>query len=272
MRAVFLSALLAATALPIRVEVVPLPGRAFDLVWSGPAERAGSGAFRGTMTINGSPAELPLSGRAEQSGDRLTVHGSVPYADVPADWVSKVRAEGFDYRLRGQVGEGRPVDWSGHLPWDAVSVAGDARAASRFLQLTSFELTAFSVKRSEGRAVVRAENPFSFPLTIANTVYSVEANGHAIGRGTTRGRLLRARKANAVELPFEVDHGEFLAAVGSAFAIGGDVHAELSGFLFLRFPSGDIRVPFRFSGELSTAGARSGVFAPPDGATSLSPR
>jgi LEA14-like dessication related protein len=271
-RPIILAVLLAASANPIHLELVPSPGRSFDVVWSGPAEGAGAGPFRGEVAMDGSPAALAISGRAERTGDRLTVRAAVPYADVPADWAAKFRAEGFDYRLRGRVGDSAPIAWSGRLPWDAIGVAGDAKTLSRFLKLTSFELTSFSLKRSEGRAVLRADNPFSFPLTIASILYSIEANGHAIGRGATRGRMLRARKVSAVELPFEVDHGEFLAAVGSAFAIGGDVHADLRGFVSLRFPSGDVRVPIRFSGELSTSGARSGVFAPPDGATSLSPR
>lgn len=272
MRPALLLLLLAAAPAPqVRIEVDPQPGRFFGISVSGPAPVPVAGQFRGAIALDGSASELPVVGRAETAGGRLTVRANLAYADVPKDWAERFSPDGFDFLFHGAAGS-QPVSWSGRLSWDRVAVGGDERTLSRFVRLTSFELTSLSIRRSEGRAVLRVENPFSFPVKISGTVYRLEANGHAIGRGTTKGRILHPKRANAVELPFEVDHGEFFAAVGQAFAIGGDVAAELHGFLFLRFASGDVRVPIHFAGELSTAGARSGVFAPPDGATSLSPR
>jgi LEA14-like dessication related protein len=257
----------------VRIEVDPQPGRYFQAVLSGPAgQSSGGGEFRGAVALDGSSYELQLRGQARQEDGRLIVRAQIAYADVPRDWADHLRPEGFEYRIRGGVDGAEPVSWSGRLPWSAVVVAGDEGSALRFLRLTSFELTALSPRRSEGRAVLRVENPFAFPLRVAEASYELAANGRAIGRGRARGRTLRPKRASALELPFSVDQKEFLAAVGSEFVLGREVDTGLRGSLRLRLASGDVRVPIRMTGQLSTAGARSGVFAPPPGSTDLSPR
>ncbi len=265
-------ALAVSTASAVRIEVDPRPGRSFELVLAGPASGNGGGDFRGAIALDGSSAELPIVGRAERDGTAMKIQAQAAYADVPRDWVDRVRPDTFEYRIRGAVAGSEPISWSGRLSWNAVAVGGDARSVSSFVQLTSFELTALSERRSEGRAVLRVENPFSFPIRVEEARYELSVDRHVIGRGHTTGRVLRSRKASAIELPFSVDHGGFLAAVGSAFVLGRDVGAQLRGSLTVRLASADLRVPLDLAGTLSTSGARSGVFAPPPGSTDLSPR
>ena len=139
------------------------------------------------------------------------------------------------------------------------------------VKLASFELTALSPTRSEGRAVLSVTNPFSFPIPEALASCRVRVNGEEIGSGAGHRRKLRPGKKGGLEIPFRVHHDRFLAAAGDRWAVGADVDAELEGSLTLRLPSGDLSVPFRFSDRMGTDGARSGVFSHSEGATSLSP-
>jgi Late embryogenesis abundant protein len=254
---------------PVAIRVDPKPGGSFEVSLAGPSE-AGSGEFRGRVSLSGSPAELPLSGRAEASGGRLLVTATARYADVPSDWLARFRPDSFEYAIRGEVSGGGAVSWSGTMRWSEVGVVGHS-LISRFLKLASFELTGLSEKRTEGRAVLAVTNPFSFPLTVAAANYKVRVSGQEIGGGTARGKTARSRKTSALELPFAAEEKKFLAAAGDRWAVGAPVPAELTGLLTLRLPSGDGPVPLVFSEPMGTDGARSGVFAYPEGGTSLSP-
>jgi hypothetical protein len=267
----FLSLLLLAAGTTADIAVEARPGATFAATFVGPAPGVDAGEFRGSLAINGSPAEMAVAGRAEPAGSRLRLRAILRYADVPGDWLRNFRPDTFDYRIRGEVA-GAGVFWAGTLRWDQVTAAADGEALSHFVELASLELTALSVKHSEGRAVLSVTNPFSFTLTVAAAGYRLRVNKEEIGSGATRGRILRAGKRNALELPFTVDHGRFLSAAGFRWAVGAGLDADLDATLTLRLPSGDVSIPLKLSGQLGTDGARSGVFSFPEGATSLSPR
>ncbi len=257
----------------LEIAIDPRPGASFELILTGPAGGGGPGEFRGGVSLNGSPVEMPLSGPAEERGGRLRLVATIRYADVPKEWLDGFRPDTFDYRIHADVAGAGAVSWVGSMRWSDVSILGEGDAMTRFVKLGPLELTALSVKRSEGRAVLSVTNPFAFPVTIAAAGYRLRLNGKEIGGGTAGGRTLRAgRKKAPLELPFCVDHGAFLDAAGFHWAVGADLDAELSGSLTLRLPAGDVTVPFDFRGRLGTDGARSGVFTYPEGATSLSPR
>ncbi len=264
--------LLPSAAPPVEIVIDPGPGSSFGLVLTGRAAGAGPGEFRGGVSVNGSTVEMPLRGRAERRGERLRLAATIPYADVPKEWLNGFRPDTFDYRIHGDVIGAGAVSWAGSMRWSDVSIVGEREALSHFVKLASLELTALSVKHSEGRAVLAVTNPFAFPITIAAAEYRLHVNGEEIGGGAAREHILRAGRKNApLELPFRVDHGSFLAAAGFDWAVGADLEAGLSGALTLRLPAGEVAIPFEFLGLLGTDGARSGVFSHPDGATSLSP-
>jgi hypothetical protein len=252
----------------VEMRLDPRPGPEFTLILDGPSG-AGSGEFRGRVSLNGSPSELPLSGRAESSGGRLRVAATARYTDVPADWLGRFRPGSFDYAVRGEVA-GKEVSWSGTMRWSEVPVAGEG-LASRFLRLGSLELTALSPKRTEGRGVLNVSNPFSFPVRLSAGTFRIRVNGEEIGGGGARERVARGKRTTGVELPFSAEERRFLAAAGDRWAVGAPVRADLSGSLTLRLPSGDVSIPLDFSTTMGTDGARSGVFSHPDGGSSLSP-
>jgi LEA14-like dessication related protein len=263
--------LLAGAASPVEIAIDPRPGASFVVTFTGHALEKAPGDFHGSVSLYGSAAEVPLAGRAEKLGSLLRLSATLRYADLPADWLNRFRKDTFDYRLRAETAGGETVSWSGTERWDAVKAAGNGDALARFIKLASLELTALSLTRSEGRAVLAVTNPFSFPITVAATSYRLRVRGEEVGDGGTRGRILRPRRTAGLELPFTVQQWRFLAAAGRQWAAGGELEAELEGSLTLRLPTGDLSIALRFPGRLGTDGARSGVFSHPDGATSLSP-
>jgi hypothetical protein len=266
-----LIACLLLAAAPLEIGIDPGPG-SFVVTFTGPVSKATSGQFRGSVSLYGSPAEMPLSGRAEMRKGLLRASATLRYADVPVDWLNRFRTDAFDYRIRIEVSGGETVSWSGTERWDSVRAGGTSDTLQQFVKLASLELTSLSLTRSEGRAVLVLTNPFSFPITLASTSYRLLVSGDEVGAGGTRGRILRAQHRVSLELPFTVQHWRFIGAAGGQWAAGADVEAELEGSLALRLPSGDLSVPVSFPAHLSTDGARAGVFSHPDGATSLSPR
>jgi LEA14-like dessication related protein len=121
----------------------------------------------------------------------------------------------------------------------------------RFVRLVTLEVTDVSFLSSDARAVVGVRNPFSFPLTVASSRYKVTAGGRQLGRGSTRGMILRPRQESTVLLPLEVEHGALIAAAGGAVLSGEGVPARLDGTLTVRLPGGDVAVPIDLSGRLS---------------------
>lgn len=256
--------LAAFSSVPLEITLDPRPGESFRVVFTAPASKALTGPFRGGVSLNGSAVEMPLTGNAETRGGLLRLSAAVRYADVPADWLDRVRRESFEYRVRAEAA-GETVSWSGTERWDRIRIAGNRDSLENFVKLTSLELTNLSLKNSEGRAVLAVTNPFSFPITLAATDYHLRVGDEEVGSGATRGRILRPRHTARVELPFTVQQWRFLAAAGGSWAVGGDIDAELVGSLTARLPSGDVSVPLDFRGTLGTDGARSGVFSHPDG-------
>jgi len=265
----FLPALQGAPA-AVEITIDLKPGNSFDVLFAGPAAVSGTGDFRGSLAINDSAAEMPLAGRAEAAAGRARLVTTLRYADVPAQWMSRSRPGVFDFRLRGEIPGAGTIAWSGTLPWKTVAVTGAAGALTNFVQIGSFELTALSERRTEGRCVLTALNPFGFSVSVEGPSYRVGVNGQDIGGGSARGRVLRAKKKAGIELPFSTDRARFLAAAGERWAVGAAVDAELAGTLTVHLASAAFEVPFRYPGRLSTDGARSGVFSHPDGAGSLS--
>jgi LEA14-like dessication related protein len=261
--------LLAAAAAPVEITVDPRPGGSFVVSFAGPALPTSGGDFHGSVSLYGSTAEMPLVGRAETRGGLLRLSATLRYADVPADWLNRFRPDAFDYRVRAEIANGERVSWSGTERWSRVRFSGSEESLKSFVKLASLELTALSLTRSEGRAVLAITNPFSFPINLAAASYRLSVNGEEVGAGLTGGRILRPGRMVGLELPFTVQHWRFLAAAGGQWAVGADVEAELEGSLTLRLPTGDLSIPLRLPGSLGTDGARSGVFSPPG--ASLSP-
>ncbi len=234
-----------------RIEIDPSPGDTLTATITGPASGLSGGEFRGRVSLYGygAPAELPVTGRAESSGGGLRISTRIRYADIPAEWGLRFRPDGFDYRIRGAVGTA-PLEWQGRLAWSDVAVAAEEETVARFLKLTGIELTSLSPSGSRGVARVTVVNPFSFPLTIASSQYRIEASAHSIGRGSTRGIILRARRSSTIDFPIEIDHGQLIAAAGNAFLMSGDVDAALKGSLTVRLPGGDVRVPVDLAGRI----------------------
>lgn len=262
--------LTAASAPPLEITIDPRPASCSVLL-AGPAGGNGTGEFRGNLSLNGSSVELPVSGRANVGGGRARIEAAIRYADVPEDWLARLHPDSFEYRIRGEVSGAGTVSWSGGMRWNEVVVSGGGEALSRFIELTSLELTALSDKRSEGRAVLAIRNPFAFPVTASAASYRVRVNGQEVGGGGPRERRVKAKHRSGLELPFRVDRARFLSAAGGSWAVGAAVESGVEGSLTLRVAAKSVEVPLKLSGEMGTDGVRSGVFTYPDGATSLSP-
>lgn len=249
--AVFLFALQAAAAnLAFEVRVEGIQKTLVTL--SGPAGELPAGPFRGTISLNGSAAELPVSGTVAHVGGQWRLPVAVRYTDVPADWADRFRPDTFTYRLRGSTG-GPPREWAGTRAWSDVEVDGEEQAQEQFLSLQDVRLTSLSFTSSEAVAEISVANPLAFDLKIAETAYALSANGRGVGEGATRGMILRAGHRTVLTLPIEIDHGELITAAGKALLSGGEVEVKLKGRLVIRLKGGDLVVPLDLSGQLTDA-------------------
>jgi LEA14-like dessication related protein len=248
----FVALVLSALGRPVEIDIRPGPTETFAATLVGSAPGVGAGTFVGRISVNGSPAELPVQARAESSGNgRLRLPLTLRYAEIPQDWANRFRAERFDYRLSGRVGQSSSVEWAGTARWDAVGVEGERETVGRFVRLVTVEVTDVSLLSSDARAVLSVRNPFSFPLTIASSRYRVTADGRLLGSGSTRGILLRPRQLNTVLLPLGVEHAALISAAGGAVLSGEGVPARLEGSLAVRLPGGDVAVPIDLAGRVS---------------------
>jgi LEA14-like dessication related protein len=230
-----------------------LPGTdGMTALLSGTLPTPAAGAFTGSLSLNGSPAEMPVAGVAQRTGERVAITFRILYREIPEDWASRFRIADFDYRLRGRIASGPPIDWSGTERFDEVEVekAPDT-ASSRWITLDSVELTEFSLLESAARAQLTVDNPLPFPLKLASTSYRLVANGRNVGSGSTKGMIVHAAQKTSLDLPIALDHGQLLAAAGSALRSGGQVDARLQGTLVIRLPGGDIPVPLDLAGKVS---------------------
>ncbi len=221
---------------------------------SGPAAEMAPGPFKGSLSLNGSAAELPISGAVSHAGGRWRLPVVVRYVDVPAAWTEGFRTDTFTYRLRGSTGDAAgaaPREWSGTQSFHDVEVGGGD--AERFLSLQDVRLTEMSLLSSEAVGELAILNPLGFDLRIAEARYVLFADGEPVGDGATRGMILHAGQRNVLNLPIEIDHGSLIAAAGQALLSGGDVAVRLTGKLVLRLKGGDVVVPLDLSGHLTDA-------------------
>jgi LEA14-like dessication related protein len=133
------------------------------------------------------------------------------------------------------------------------------------VELTQYELTGLSEKRTEGRAVLAITNPFTFPISVSAPKYTMRVNGQDFGTGTAKERKIRAKKRSALELPFHGEKKVFEGAAGSTWVQGAFVPADIVGTLTLQVNGKALPVEFKLSYRMGTEGARSGVFANPMG-------
>ncbi len=145
-------------------------------------------------------------------------------------------------------------------------------AAPVAVELTALELTALSANRSEARAVLKVSNPLPSPVRVTESRFLLWVRQREVGQGCSTFRTVRAHKSKAVEISLKVNREGFLSALSGSFDAGMQVDAEISGALRLRLPSGDLSFPVRLPGRMGTDGARSGVFAIPEGGGLLFPR
>lgn len=248
--AVLLFALQAAAAPPLTFSVRIENEKEAVVTISGPAAPLPSGPFRGGVAVNGSPIELPVSGTLSQAAGVWRLPVRVRFADVPADWADRFRPEGFAYRLKGSVGAATK-EWSGRDTWKHIETESGHDVLSEFLALAGVRLTQMSLLSSEAVADLEVRNPFTFDLKVAETAYTLSANGRVVGEGATRGLILHAGQKNVLMLPIEIDHAELLAAAGQALLAGGEVDVRLTGRLVLRLKGGDLVVPLDLSGHLT---------------------
>jgi LEA14-like dessication related protein len=216
---------------------------------TGPEAELPAGPFRGTVSINGSPAEVPFSGVAVHSGGRFRLPVTVRYSDLPEAWTEGFSTETFKYRVRGTSESGKPREWTGTQSFQEVEAS--AERSDRFLALQNVRLTDMSLLSSEGVGELMLVNPLSFDVKIAEATYALFAEGEPVGEGSTRGLILRARHKNTLRLPIAIDHASLLSAAGRAVAGGGDVAVRLKGRLVLRLKGGDVAVPLDLSSRLS---------------------
>jgi len=216
---------------------------------SGPEADLAAGPFKGSIAINGSAAELPVAGTVTHAGGRFVLPVVVHYADVPADWADRFQPDGFTYRLRSS---GSTVkEWTGTRRWKDVEVDGSRDTMNEFVALDDVALTDVSLLSSEANARASVRNPFAFPLKIAQMTYTLFADGHEVGSGSTQGLILHPAQKNVLTLPIDVDHAALLSAAGGAVVSGGDVAVKLTGRLVVRLKGGDVAIPIAMSGNLS---------------------
>src|SRR5262249_45432216 len=150
----------------------------------------------------------------------------------PSDWAERIRPDSFSCRLQGRVGD-TAKEWTESGTWKEVEVdAGNTQ--EKFLSLKDVRLTEMTLTSSEAEALLAIRNPFSFPLRIAETEYTLLAEGREVGSGGTRGMILHPTQDNVLTLPIEIDHGALISAAGKALLSGGDVRVELNGHLVVR--------------------------------------
>lgn len=216
---------------------------------SGPEAELASGPFKGSIAINGSASEMPIAGTVTHAGGRFALSFVVRYTDVPADWADRFQADGFAYRLRSAGSPAR--EWTGTRRWKDVEVDGGRDTMAEFVALDDVALTDVSLLSSEASARASVRNPFAFPLKIAQTTYTLFAEGREVGSGGTQGLILHPGQKNVLALPIDVDHAALLSAAGGAVVSGGDVAVKLIGRLVVRLKGGDVAIPISLSGNLS---------------------
>jgi LEA14-like dessication related protein len=251
--AILLAGLLAQTAAPpTSLSVRILDEQKARVTISGTGSDMPAGPFQGSVSVNGSDAKLPVTGTVTRSGAGWSLPIDVRFASVPADWAERIRPDTFACKLEGRVGE-TAKQWTESGNWKQVEVDAGKETQEKFLSLRDVRLTEMTLTSSEGVAELAIVNPFAFPLRIAETEYTLSAEGQEVGGGGTKGLILHPTSRNVVSLPVEIDHGALLSAAGKSLLSGGDVRVELNGKLVVRMKGGDIPVPLHLTGHLTDA-------------------
>jgi LEA14-like dessication related protein len=217
----------------------------------GPAAELPEGAFRGAVSVNGSPAEVPISGTVAHADGKFRLPVTVRYTDLPEAWTEGFRTDTFTYRVKGGSGDGKPRQWTGTQAFEQVEVIGEG--SDKFLALENVRLTDMSLLSSEAVARLMLVNPLGFDVRVAEAQYVLLAENEPIGEGSARGLILRGQRRNILSLPIAIDHASLLSAAGKAVVAGGDVAVKMNGKLVLRLKGGDVTVPLHLSGHLSGA-------------------
>ena len=132
---------------------------------SGLETELAAGPFRGFVSVNGSTAELPISGIVTHSGGKFLLPVTVRFADLPEAWTEGFRQDTFTYRVRG-ASAGQPSrEWTGTQAFEDVEVSGED--SDRFLALQNVRLTEMSLSSSEGVGELMIVNPLGFDVRIA---------------------------------------------------------------------------------------------------------
>lgn len=251
--AVLIAGLVAATAAsPTSLSVRVLDEQKARVTISGSGSDMPAGPFQGTVRVNGSDATLPVTGTVTRNGAGWSLPIDVRFASIPSDWAERIRPDTFACTLEGRVG-GTAREWTESGNWREIEVDAGKETQEKFLSLRDVRLTEMTLTSSEGVAELAVRNPFSFPLKIAETEYTLLAEGHEVGGGSTRGMILHPTQNNVLTLPVEIDHGALISAAGKALLSGGDVRVELEGRLVVRMKGGDIPIPLHLSGHLTDA-------------------
>ena len=222
---------------------------------SGPDAELPAGPFRGSFSVNGSAAELPISGLVAHSDGKFRLPVTVRYAELPEAWTEGFDTETFTYRLRGASEAGSanpkptPREWRGTQSFREVEVSGEG--SERFLALQKVRLTELSLLSSEGVGELMLVNPLGFDVRIAEASYALFAEGEPIGEGSARGLIIRGQRKNTLRLPIAIDHASLLSAAGRAVAAGGSVAVRLKGRLVLRLKGGDVAIPLDLTSRLT---------------------
>jgi LEA14-like dessication related protein len=219
------------------------------LTISGAEAELPAGAFRGSVSVNGSPAELPISGDVTHSGGKFLLPVTVRFKDLPEAWTGTFRTDTFSYRVRGSVAGQAPREWTGTQAFEDVEASGEK--SDRFIALQNVRLTEMSLLESEGVGELMIVNPLGFDVRIAEMTYVLFAEGEPVGEGSARGLILRGGRKNTLTLPIGIDHASLLSAAGKALVAGGDVAVRLKGKIVLRLKGGDVAVPLDLSGNLT---------------------
>ena len=201
----------------LRDRVDPGPGASFGRRSRVRPPAPRSGAFRGAISVNGSPVEMPIAGRAEHaSGERLRLAATFATRTcrrmaerIPAGHVRLPHAR----RMWPAPG---PCPGPGTMRWKDVAIVGEREATLSVREARLARAHRAFRQASEGRAVLAVRIPSPFRSRSPRpTTGSV--NGEEIGGGATRGHDPAGRAEKApLELPFESTTGRSLAAAGIA--------------------------------------------------------
>src|SRR5262245_20999168 len=69
---------------------------------TGPEADLPEGPFRGTVSVNGSPAELPISGVVAHADGKFRLPVTFRYKELPEAWTENFNTQTFTYRVRGK--------------------------------------------------------------------------------------------------------------------------------------------------------------------------